>query len=339
MRVCVVAGVRPHFLKLGRLSSVFRERRVDFRIIRINQQVVDGYDYYEQLDKSVICRDLMAGSFSYGGAGKFIEESLRHMRARICLVIGDTKTTYVGAVAANRAGVRLVHFEAGMRSLCSSGIEDRIRSAVDRRSDVLICCHESDRINLIREGRDEKGIFVAGSLYMERIYSEIICDENVNHLDRSVCLVTIHRKENLRFSLLKDVVESISLLGVPVKFVVHDSALDLLQNLRWPSHVAFHRSMSRRELLECLCRSLLVVTDSAGLSEEAVVLRVPTVVVRSDTERPWLLGRNCVLASASEIFDAAARARREFLPLFPLPRHRYVSDRIAEVVGRLALAG
>jgi UDP-N-acetylglucosamine 2-epimerase (non-hydrolysing) len=65
------------------------------------------------------------------------------------------------------------------------------------------------------------------------------------------------------------------------------------------------------DFIALLSESALVLTDSGGIQEEAVVLGVPCLTLREETERPSTLagGRNVVVGTDPAVIVPSARAR------------------------------
>jgi len=98
--------------------------------------------------------------------------------------------------------------------------EERNRIQIDHISDFLLPYTENSKENLIREGVDEKKIFVSGnpivdvlSEYSGKIKKSKILKE-LNLKPQEYFLVTIHRNENTENNLiLKNIVEGINLVS------------------------------------------------------------------------------------------------------------------------------
>ncbi len=65
------------------------------------------------------------------------------------------------------------------------------------------------------------------------------------------------------------------------------------------------------EMLSLTARAALILTDSGGLQEEAVVLGVPCITLRPNTERPItiVVGANQLVGNDTAAIVAAVRSR------------------------------
>jgi UDP-N-acetylglucosamine 2-epimerase len=128
-------------------------------------------------------------------------------------------------------------------------------------------------------------------------------------------LLTIHRPENsdnpAKLNMLKNHLEKIR---YKIIFPVHPRTKQNLNrfNIQLPSNVKTIDAVGYLEFLGLVGRSKLVLTDSGGLQEEAVVLKKPCITLRHTSAR-W----ETILLNANV--------------LFPLDR----SDSLSDVVERM----
>lgn len=222
-----------------------------------------------------------------------------------CVVHGDTPSTLLSTLMAKRAGLKVAHLEAGLRShkLLHPFPEELIRVVVMRRADLLFAPDETAISNL--EQMKVKGVVVplAGNTSLEA----------VRHAGAAVdpsgpAIVTMHRVENLhRASRRAGFVDLVVRLGadMPVRFVIHEPTREALSDADFEkiggAGVEVVDLMSHVEFVRSLAEAPLVVTDGGSIQEECALLGVPTLLWRDRTERPDGLGANVVLAH----YDAA----------------------------------
>ena len=68
-----------------------------------------------------------------------ITSVLKSQEFNTVIVYGDTNSTFAGALAARQLGLKIVHYESGVRNLDPKMPEEINRIIVDRISDILLC--------------------------------------------------------------------------------------------------------------------------------------------------------------------------------------------------------
>jgi UDP-N-acetylglucosamine 2-epimerase (non-hydrolysing) len=226
----------------------------------------------------------------------------RDSRPDLVLVQGDTTTTAAAAMAAFLHGIPVGHIEAGLRT---DDIRQPFPEEMNRRLTTLVSALHFPptaraRDALLRERVPADHIIVTGNTVIDallqcRSAEHRFADPALAALDatRRIVLVTLHRRESF---------------GAPMRSVCtalrriaerHPELLFVLPMHRNPSvrdvvvpALGGSRSFLLIEPLDYLdfihimARSLLIVTDSGGVQEEAPALNVPVLVTRDVTERP-----------------------------------------------------
>ena len=269
----------------------------------------------------------------------------------LVLVYGDVNSTLAAAVVCAKAGVRIGHVEAGLRSRDRSMPEEINRVLTDRLSDLLFTpSHDGDE-NLLSEGIDASKIHLVGNVMIDTLV-RLLPQANSNPpegVSLPYAVVTLHRPSNVDdLPWLRDLLGTLSQLSsqLSVIFPVHPRTRQRLDDLGTD-----HSANARLHLLEPLPylefmslqrRAAMVITDSGGIQEETTFLGVPCLTVREDTERPITisLGTNQLVGRDLKKLRAAAK---EILQRNPSPvNHRnpvphwdgHAAERIARVIVR-----
>ena len=147
---------RPNYVKLAAVHDVF-SKFFDHLTVDTGQH----YDYemnrvfFEQLEVPEPDYFLGVGSgphgYQVGEIIKRVEEVLLKERPDFVVVYGDTNSTLGGALAAVKAGFRVGHVEAGLRSFDMSMPEEVNRRVVDHVSHLLFAPTVSAYRNLLAE--------------------------------------------------------------------------------------------------------------------------------------------------------------------------------------------
>jgi len=244
---------------------------------------------------------------------------------------GDTTTVLVAALTSYYHRVRFGHVEAGLRT-CDKFKpfpEEMNRRIVDQLADALFAPTVRSRDNLLREGVPAEMILLTGNTVIDALLAVAArrFDWSVGPLaslptNRGLVLVTAHRRESFGEGL-REICCAIKELALQFEsgfhFVypvhlnpnVRRAVKEILSNL---PNVSLIEPLDYLSMVHLMKRSVLILTDSGGIQEEAPSLRVPVLVMRNTTERPEgieagvarLVGTN-----RSRIVEEAARLLRD----------------------------
>jgi len=253
------------------------------------------------------------------------------------VVQGDTTTVAAAALAAAWAGVPVAHVEAGLRSgdPLDPFPEEINRRLVDAVATRCLAPTGAARANLLREGVPDDRIVVTGNtgidaLLMTARRPYAWDDGPLAGLppDRRLVVFTVHRRESFG-APLRSICEGVRELAeahagdVEVVCPVHPNPC-VVETVRTvlggAAGVTLVEPLDYLAMVSLLRRSVLVLTDSGGLQEEAPTLGVPVLVLREVTERPEgveagvarVVGtdRQGIVAAAREVLaDGSAMAR------------------------------
>jgi len=221
------------------------------------------------------------------------------------LVQGDTTTAFSGALAAFYQRIKVGHVEAGLRTWdkWSPYPEEMNRCLVGQLADYHFAPTERSKNALLREGFDEKNIFVTGNTVIDSL---LWARERLDSYDvelpeglqgslegKRVVLVTGHRRESFGEGFI-NICKAIKAVADEFEDVAFVYPMHLNPNVRAPVN-EYLQGHDRIHLIEPLTympfvwlmnRADVVLTDSGGVQEEAPSLGKPVLVMRNTTERP-----------------------------------------------------
>ncbi len=229
-------------------------------------------------------------------------------RRGICVVHGDTPSTLLSTLMARRAGVKVAHLEAGLRSghLLHPFPEELIRVVVMRLAHVLFTPDDEAIANLRRMKVRGEIVPLPGNTVVEALHHELATSGPPT--DGPV-VVTMHRVENLnRRERVEQLVSTVERIAGdhPVRFVQHGPTVETLrkrggiERLR-AAGVEMVPLAPHGEFVAMLADAPFVITDGGSIQEECALLGTPTLLWRGATERPDGVGRNVVVGA----YDAA----------------------------------
>jgi UDP-N-acetylglucosamine 2-epimerase (non-hydrolysing) len=228
---------------------------------------------------------------------------LSHYKPNWLIVQGDTTTTFVGALAAFYEKVRVVHVEAGLRSLHKHAPfpEEMNRVLTTHLSDIHFAPTIRAKENLLREGVLEDQIFVVGNTSIDALFlclkkisgkkPDSFAPFNSIDFDKKIILVTGHRRESFG-KPLENICHALKMIAendeIEIVYPVH-----LNPNVRKPvlkilgkiPNIHLKEPLDYPSFVWLMNKSYIILTDSGGVQEEAPSLGKPVLVMRDITER------------------------------------------------------
>ena len=283
MNILIVFGTRPEIIKLYPVYKELLEKEHEVACFYTGQHSVkclkddifDDFDYKDVTfyDKSLntLFRDLT----------NFIKK-----RKIDCVLIqGDTWSCLYGALAAKECGVKSGHVEAGLRSFDETMIEEKIRIMVDSISDFLFAPTEIAKENIKKQLNINP--FMVGNTIAD------ILKGQRRWRPKGYILATLHRPETVdNADNFNNALWGLSEVGTlydwPVYFYAHPRSLDKMKTLgiRICRKIHIKEAVGYQKFMQLVKEANLIATDSGGLQEEAAILEVPCITLRTSTERP-----------------------------------------------------
>lgn len=319
MKILVVFGTRPEAIKMAPIIKELERQNAQYKVLVTAQhrQMLDGvleiFDIKPDFDLNIFKKGQTLTDITVETL-RGLEEVFKEYLPDVLLVQGDTTTVFAGALAAFYQKIKIGHVEAGLRSgnLYSPYPEEANRKLTGVMTSYHFAPTEGNRENLLREGFDDKDIYVVGNTVIDALHYAVrddykFEDEILNRLDyenKKIVLLTSHRRENIGepmeniFQAVRDVVRENE--DVEVVFPIHlnpkvreiakrifdgEDRIHLIEPLEY---LPFSNLMKRVSI---------IMTDSGGVQEEAPSLGKPVIVVREETERmEGVLANTAILA-------------------------------------------
>lgn len=323
-RVSLFIGTKAQLIKMIPVAWELDRRGMPYRLINTGQHESISADLRKQYavrepdsslgnkrsDVNTLGKGLtwLAGNLAqYGLRGGRTKQKLFDDTAGIVLVHGDTASTLLSSIIAKRAGQKVMHIEAGLRSwrVLNPFPEELVRILVMRMSDYLIAPSAQAHENLAAMSLAGRCWRVAGNTGMDIVAADLCkSPEILPDMPDSYGVVTIHRLETLyQRSRLDMVVDTIIQAHnrAPVLFVQHVpttrrlAAYGMLDRLR-QAGVRMLELLDHTRFVHLLRNAQFVITDGGSVQEESGYLGTPCLLMRLATERPDGLDANVVLS-------------------------------------------
>jgi UDP-N-acetylglucosamine 2-epimerase (non-hydrolysing) len=289
--IVTIAGTRPEIIKLSELVRLLgRSQQYNHMLLYTGQHYSDNMKsvFFDEL-RIKPDYDLRCDGSDVGTLKESLVKFLSNIKPPYVLVYGDTNSTLAGALAAKEVGSTIVHIEAGLRCFDLDVPEERARIQIDSISDYLFPPTELARTFLSYE-QIEENVTVTGNLVVDvcRRLAKIADEHGRQDLPSEYLLLTMHRQENVderdRLEMLR---KHLSGIKHKIVFPIHPRTKNNLAkyNIGLPDNVITIEPASYLEFLYLLKNCRLVMTDSGGVQEEAIVLSRPCVTLRHVSER------------------------------------------------------
>lgn len=341
--IVTIAGTRPEIIKLSELVQLL-EGQHNHALLYTGQHYSDNMKniFFDEL-KIKPDYDLRCDTSDVNTLKENMVKWLQEVRPPYVLVYGDTNSSLAGTLAAKEVGSTLVHIEAGLRCFDLSVPEERARIQIDSASDYLFPPTELARTFLSYE-QIEENVFVTGNLVVDvcRRLAKAADKHGRQDLPGDYLLLTMHRQENVDDPARLEMLGK-QLAGIRhnIVFPIHPRTKNNLAKygITLPENVITIEPAGYLEFLYLLKNCLLVMTDSGGVQEEAIVLGRPCVTLRHVSER-WetlLLKANVLFPlyrrdSLGDVVDMMLGAR--------IDRNPYGEDvarRMLELIKKIAM--
>ena len=318
MKIGFVFGTRPEIIKLSPVIRECEKRRIKFFTIHTGQHysksmselLIDELnlphpDYKLKIRSKAAYRQ---GDHT-GRMMTKIEDIFLKERPDIVVVHGDTNTTLAGALTASKISttksftgfqMKVAHIEAGLRSYDRGMPEETNRVIADHLSDFLFVPTKNSKNIVVGEGIKPSKVYVTGNTIVDAVYhilskngteSKILKDLKMEK--NKYILLTLHRQENVDNKkrvkiLLKAIDEIHKKCNLPVLFPIHPRTVKMFESfgIKLPEGIECIDPCGFSDFIKLESNAALILTDSGGVQEEACVLRVPCVTLRTSTERP-----------------------------------------------------
>ena len=228
------------------------------------------------------------------------------VRPACVVVVGDVDSTAAAAIAGHYGGLPVVHVEAGLRSGDRRMPEEVNRVLTDALSSLLLVSDPPGVENLAREGRTGDDVVLVGNVMIDTLLERRDAARRTalpGPVEGIVAqgpyaLLTLHRPSNVDDpQMLRTWGQAFAQVAarLPVVFPVHPrTRASLERHGLWEDYartpgLLLTEPLGYLETVRLEDGARVVLTDSAGITEETSVLGVPCLTLRTTTERPVTL--------------------------------------------------
>ncbi len=318
MKITIVAGARPNFMKIAPIVRAIEAartegKRISYRLVYTGRQDDTSLDASLFSDLNMKEPDAYLGVSSNNptqltaGIMLAFEQELIENPAHVVLVVDDLTATMSCAIVAKKQGVKVAHLVAGTRSFDMNMPKEVNRMITDGLSDYLFTAGMVANRNLNQTGTESENVYYVGNILIDTIRY------NRNRLlrpvwfsvlglkDQEYILLTLNRhvllnnKENL-YQLFQALLKKAN--GTPIVAPLHTYVRDALKeagisapnlHILPPQNYLFFGYLMNH--------AKGIVTDSGNVAEEATFLGIPCITLNTYAEHPetWRIGTNVLV--------------------------------------------
>lgn len=324
IKALVVFGTRPEAIKMCPLVLAMQhDPEIDVKVCVTGQhremldQVLEIFGIAPDYDLNIM-RPRQTLETITTAVLENIGEAIDAESPDIVLVHGDTTTSMAAALGSFYRMVPVGHVEAGLRTynIYSPFPEEMNRKLITALTTYFFAPTENNRKALEREGITDH-VYVTGNTVIDAFQyttRDDYCFENADFaahdFAQPTVVMTAHRRENLGVPLenICDAVLKLTERHPDLHFLypVHLNPAvreTVFAKLSGHPHITLTDPVDVLDMHNAMARSVMVLTDSGGLQEEAPHLGKPVVVLRTETERPEAVEAGTAIVAGVETND------------------------------------
>jgi len=301
-KIALIVGTRPDIIKMWPVyQALSQQNQLETVVIQSGQHdslATQAFNSFSFQPNRTICIEdkdkLQLGTLHSALVREFTYVFGELEKPDLVLVHGDTTTAFSAGVAAFLLNIPIGHVEAGLRTSRFEYPfpEEGFRRAISRFTTLHFAPTAKSANNLYSENII-KNVFITGNTVVDSLNYILNKTSGIYYSFKPSILVTCHRRESYQ-KPLKQLCESLIELSKHCQVVwpvhsnpnIRDTVIDLLSNTK---NIYLIGPENYESFINRLNTSRVVITDSGGVMEEAAVLGVPTMVLRTESERPEVL--------------------------------------------------
>jgi len=277
MKITIIAGARPNFMKIAPLMRAINAAKAAGKNISA-RLVYTGSDEDKSLEPSLFTDLDMPRPDAYlrvddtdffqrmaGIVVAFARELEKHP-AQIVIVVDDLTPTMACSIVAKKKGLKVAHLVAGTRSFDMDMPKEVNRMITDGLSDILFTAGMVANRNLNHTGTEQAHVHFVGNILIDTLTDKPIVAPLHNYVKNKLSALGIHSER--------------------------------LHILPPQPYLAFGYMVNQAQT---------IITDSGNVAEEATFLGIPCITLNTYAEHPETvsIGTNCLVGEDAGALSAA----------------------------------
>lgn len=342
MKLAIVCGARPNFIKVAPIIRVLESKRENAQFASIDYQLIyTGVEDDATLENSLFdSLDIKRPDVFLGADSQNLNELTGLVMAKFelylqqnhtdaVIVVDDLASTMATAIVTKKQGIVLAHIAAGTRSFDITMPKEINRLVIDGLSDILFTAGISNNSIANKGGTELSKVYMVGNILMDnlrynhdRIENAVLPDK-VNALIPHIgegrypyIVFTLNRKaligdeEKLR-SLVEAVIRGCDDVTMTVIAPLRPNAAKVVEKIvRGSQHPSLFNIVEPLDYLQfsyLTAHAAGIITDSGNVAEEATFNQVPCITLNSYTEHieTVKVGTNVLVGEDPELLAKA----------------------------------
>ncbi|MBU1632423.1 MAG: UDP-N-acetylglucosamine 2-epimerase [Nanoarchaeota archaeon] len=264
----------------------------------INEIEKDGFKIASKVDINLEDNTncCMSKSIGYGIIG--MTDALKNINPDLVIVTGDRGEMLAGAIAAAHLNIKVAHISGGDMTTGAT-IDERIRHAITKFSDIHLASSEESAKNLIRMGENPKNVFPVGNPGIPVTYkiddnSKINIAEKYNlNLTNPIILVIQHptttqtERSGLQMCETMEAIKKLELQTIiiyPNSDAGSEEIINVINNYNYLDFVQSHKNIDRNDFKNIMALADVMVGNSSCALLEAPSFNLPAINIGNRQE-------------------------------------------------------
>lgn len=305
--IAITYGTRPEFLKVYPLILEAKKRKLNFITINTGQHT-SMLSEMEDLFSFKADHYLKVQNNSFSNSNLLaklidtIAEVIKKENVTKIIAQGDTFTVLASSMVAFLEKKEFYHIEAGLRTddIRFPFPEEYNRRVVSLTTTINFAPTELSQSNLLAEKINSEKIIVTGNTIID-LLTYVLNQEKIELTRGNDVFITAHRRENISDNMYQ-ICNAIKELALENPAITFHWSLHPNPNTREfifkafdnpPVNINFVEPLNYIDAVKLMAKSLLIISDSGGIQEEAPTLQKKVIILREETERPEVLDCGC----------------------------------------------
>ena len=298
MKICIVAGARPNFVKVAPLiRAIEKTDGADYQLVYAGREddptLEDSLFDDLQMPRPSVFLGVDSVSLNEITARVMAEFDalLTRQPVDVVIVVDDLASTMAAAIVTKKRGIRLAHLVAGTRSFDMNMPKEVNRLVIDALSDYLFTAGVKSNSVATREQGDADNTYLVGNILMDtlRYNYQRFRKPQIDVEPGKYLVFTLNRKalmadEEKLAQLLRAMVEAAD--GLPIIAPLRGKAYEMVDSINKSlrTKILIINSLSYLEFGWLTSQARGIITDSGNVAEEATFNHVPCITLNSYTE-------------------------------------------------------
>lgn len=320
--LAIVYGTRPEFLKVFPLILEAKKRTIPFITINTGQHVdllsnMENLFNFEPDFRLEVQSNEFSNSNLIAQLINDISNTVKANKVTKLIAQGDTFTVLASSIVSFVEKIEFYHIEAGLRTtdIRLPFPEEYNRRVVSLGTSIHFAPTQASKNNLLAERISENQIQVTGNTIIDLLHY-VLQQESIELTKSNQVFITAHRRENIG-EPMQNICRAISELAVEnpdIDFIwslhpnpnTRTTILGYFENT--PENLKFSEPLDYIEAVKLMAKTMLIISDSGGIQEEAPTLGKRVIVLRNETERPEVVDCGCGILVGTDV----ERIKEEF---------------------------